>query len=65
MTLKLDNVKNIIAVPFSHLDTLVKTYRVLASGAIPGACQVAKGAVAASDSRPAVACATLDLLQVC
>ncbi|KAL3137961.1 hypothetical protein ABBQ38_005208 [Trebouxia sp. C0009 RCD-2024] len=40
VTLKLNHVKKSIAVPFSHLDTLVKTYRMLASGAIPGACQV-------------------------
>ena len=42
VTLKLNHVKKSIAVPFSHLDTLVKTYRMLASGAIPGACQVNK-----------------------
>ncbi|KAL0038563.1 hypothetical protein WJX77_010781 [Trebouxia sp. C0004] len=39
VTLKLNHVTKDIAVPFSHLDTLVKTYKMLASGAISGACQ--------------------------
>ena len=42
VTLELNHVKKRIAVPFSHLETLVTTYRMLASGAIPGACQVDK-----------------------
>ena len=42
VTLKVNRVTKDIAVPFSHLETLVKTYKMLASGAIPGACQVDK-----------------------
>ena len=42
VTLKLNHVKKTAAVPCSHLDTLIKTYRMFASGAIPGACQVNK-----------------------
>ena len=42
VTLKLNHVTKSIAAPFSHLETLVKTYRMLASEAIPGACQVDK-----------------------
>ena len=40
--LKLNHVKKTTAVPFARLDSLVKTYRMLASGAIPGACHVDK-----------------------
>ena len=42
VTLSLNHVKKIVAVPFAHLHTLVKTYMMLASGALPGACQVNK-----------------------
>ena len=38
----LNHIKKTVAVPCSHLDTLIKKYRMLASGAIPGACQVNK-----------------------
>ena len=40
VALKLNHVKKRIAVLVIHLNTLVKTYRILASGAVPGACQV-------------------------
>ncbi len=40
VTLHLNHVKKRFGVPFSHLDTLVQTYRLLASGTIPGVCQV-------------------------
>lgn len=36
--LKSNHVQKNVAVPFFHLDILVKTYRLLASGAIPGTC---------------------------
>ncbi|KAL0020134.1 hypothetical protein WJX77_005290 [Trebouxia sp. C0004] len=42
VTLKLNHVKKRIAVPYSHLGSLLQTYRLLASGTIPGACQVDK-----------------------
>ena len=42
VTLSLNHVKKIVAVPFTHLHTSVKTCMMLASGAVPGACQVDK-----------------------
>lgn len=42
VTLKLNHVKKSIVVPFPYLDNLVKTYRLLGSGEVPGACHVDK-----------------------
>ena len=42
VTLYLNHVQKTFAVPYLHLDALLQTYRFLASGTIPGACQVDK-----------------------